>query len=103
MTATVTPIRPVSEWPEAGLPDLAALGLTYRRLDMWTRVGHVHCENPDPGSGVPRTWSGAELEIARRMVVLTAAGLELAAAAAFARGGWPEGEIAPGITVSVVP
>jgi hypothetical protein len=75
-------------------------GITYRKLDYWVRLGHLQ-----PGGGVgtgnDRWWPPAEIEIARRMGRLTAAGLPLELAASFAREGWPSGEIAPGITLEV--
>jgi hypothetical protein len=83
----------------------AELGITYAQLDTWTRRGWLHPEHPpsrygDAGSGAPRRWPAAELEIARRMGRLTGAGLAASAAAAFARSGWPAGEIAPGLVLT---
>ena len=76
-------------------------GVTFRRLDYWSRLGLLR---PAQGAGwARRLWSPAEVEIARRMGVLTAAGLTPAAAGAFARDAWPAGEIAPGITLAVSP
>ena len=85
----------------------AELGITYRQLDYWTRNGLLRPERrPNAagayaGSGVWRRWPEAEVEIARRMGVLTRAGVTVALAAAFARESWPSGEIAPGITLTV--
>ena len=75
-------------------------GITYKQLDHWTRLGHLH---PVGGSGTgnSRAWTDDEVEIARRMGRLTAAGLPLGWSAQFARNGWPAGELAPGILVSV--
>lgn len=78
---------------------VAEAGITYRQLDYWVRLGHLK-----PDGSVhhgQREWSEAELEIAGRMGRLTAAGLPLAFAAAMARGAWPVGELAPGVTVTV--
>jgi len=101
VTGTVIPIRAEVAWPPAGLPDLEALGITYRQLDFWTRSSLLRCDNPDPGSGTPRTWPPQELEIARRMGKLTGAGIPPSLAAKFAREDWPRGEIAPGVTIEV--
>lgn len=68
----------------------AQYGVSYRRLDLWTRQGHIRASNPAPGSGHRRVWAAAELDIARRMAELTAAGMTVAASAQIARnGGWP--------------
>ena len=77
-----------------------ALGITYRQLDYWTRQGHLKPKQDAPTSGAPRKWPLAELEIARRMARLTAAGIAVENAAAFARDSWPAGEIAPGLTLT---
>ena len=85
-----------------GGEDLAvSLGITYRQLDYWVWQGYLRPADPTPGTGVPREWPEAELEIARRMGRLTTAGLTPAAAAVIARDTWPAGELAPGITITV--
>lgn len=83
----------------------AGLGITYAQLDGWTRRGWLRPEHPPSrwggsGSGAPRRWPPAELEIARRMGLLTGAGLAASAAAVFARKAWPAGEIAPGLVLT---
>lgn len=78
-----------------------AAGISYRQLDNWVRLGHLRPVDPEPGTGSPREWPEPELEIARRMGRLTAAGLPLAFAARMARDTWPAGELAPGIEVLV--
>jgi hypothetical protein len=55
------------------------LGITYRMLDYWARQGWLHPESR--GSGYPRAWPQAELDIARRMGALVRSGLTVAAAA----------------------
>jgi hypothetical protein len=92
----------------AGLAaDPAALGITYRQLDHWVRGGYLqpgrNWAGHAKGPGSPRMWPPGELEIARRMGRLTAAGLPPALAARFARELWPGGEIAPGIWIEVEP
>jgi len=77
------------------------LGITYRQLNYWVMQGHLHPEHDTRSSGIPRRWPAGELEIARRMARLTAAGLTVERAAVFARDSWPEGEIAPGLTLEV--
>jgi hypothetical protein len=76
------------------------LGITYRQLNYWVKRGYLRPEH-DGGSGVARRWPAAEAEIARRMSRLISAGIDVAAAAAFARNDWPDGEIAPGIRIEV--
>ena len=75
-------------------------GVSYRNLDYWTRQGWLRPENgATPGSGRSREWPESELEIARRMARLTAAGITASVAAEFAREQWPFGDIAPGATL----
>ena len=76
-----------------------SLGVTYRQLDHWCRLGYLHPEFSG-GSGRNREWPAAELEVARRMGQLTAAGIAVAVAHDYARNRWPDGEIAPGIWLS---
>ncbi len=78
------------------------LGITYRQLDYWVRCGYLRPANGFSGSGRDREWSLTELEIARRMGRLVAAGISVEKAAAFARDGWPRAEIAPGIVIEVI-
>lgn len=78
-----------------------SLGITYRQFSYWTQTGYLRPVNPDPGSGRLLEWPPAELEIARRMGRLTAAGLTVAFAASMARDSWPTAALAPGITVTV--
>jgi WhiB family redox-sensing transcriptional regulator len=61
------------------------LGITYRMLDYWARQGWLHPESR--GTGYPRAWPQAELDIARRMGGLVRSGLTVAAAAEVARHG----------------
>lgn len=78
------------------------LGITYRQLDYWVRKGYLRPEGESsPGTGTARQWPPAELDIARRMGRLVAAGFPPERAAAFARNDWPRGEVAPGIMVEV--
>ena len=98
-----TPQPAIDEVPACNSSVAAEIaGITYKQLDHWTRLGHLH---PGGGSGTgnSRWWADDEVEVARRMGRLTSAGLPLAWSAQFARNGWPAGEIAPGILVSVTP
>ena len=83
------------------------LGITYRQLDHWSRLGYLEPEREwrgrARGPGSMRQWPPGELEIARRMGRLTAAGIPPSLAASFARDSWPRGEIAPGIWIEVTP
>lgn len=77
------------------------LGISYRQLDYWVRRDFLRPEDASPGSGYARRWPAAELDVARRMGVLTKAGLPLPWAARFARHDWPRGELVPGVVVEV--
>lgn len=83
-----------------GVDAFLAVGLSYRRLDNWTRRGWLRALNPGVGSGRVRHWPASELEVARTMLVLTGAGVDPSAAARAARDG---GRLAPGVTVTVDP
>jgi DNA-binding transcriptional MerR regulator len=76
------------------------LGITYRRLDWWVRLGYLHPLHLG-GSGNPREWTRAELDVARIMGRLVAAGLSLETAHRIARSRDPRCEIADGIYVDV--
>lgn len=78
----------------------ARAGVSIRQLDFWARTGRLQPEH-DGGSGKAREWPEAEVEVARRMGVLTTAGLPLEFAARMARDSWPVCDIADGVTVSV--
>lgn len=83
--------------PDLTTPEVAArIGATYRQLDHWCRIGLLDVKTL--GSGDRRRWPLAELLVAHAMARLVRAGLKPAAAARVARGG----ELAPGITVTVV-
>jgi hypothetical protein len=78
---------------------LDASGLSYRRLDHWTRLGYLRTDRPCPGSGFARTWPRAEVDVARRLARLADAGILPERAVPVARGGqW----IADGIRVELV-
>lgn len=92
---------PLSERTGGGLADSPLdEGLTYRRLDYWSRQGYLKPENPTPGSGSWRRWPESERVVARMMVRLTEAGLSVAAAHEVARAGGRL-ELAPGVVVEV--
>jgi Bacterial RNA polymerase, alpha chain C terminal domain len=80
-------------------------GISFRQLDHWTRCGYLmpgrEWRGRHWGSGSNRTWPAGEMEIARRMGRLTAAGILPRLAASFARNSWPKGEIMPGIAIEV--
>jgi len=99
MTAQQVLDEPQEGWLTTA--EVAALAdATYRQIDFWVRLGHLHPEH-EGGEGNPRRWPPGEAEIARRMARLVAAGLPLAWSAQFARVTWPAGEIADGIEVRV--
>lgn len=65
-----------------------ALGITYRRLDLWISRGWVRVENPHPGSGHARNLTQYEAAVARLLAVLTKGGVHPATAARLARNLW---------------
>jgi hypothetical protein len=79
--------------------------ITFRQLDYWTTHGYLEAEEPNPGSGHRRTWSGTELRIAAEIVRLTSAGLTTASAARVARETVSHDssyvDLAPGITIEI--
>lgn len=92
-----------------GLPVCAShvtneLGITYRQLDHWSRMGYLQPSRQDHGksrsSGSSRVWTPEELRIARLMGRLVHAGLTPQAAAKAARSGLPR-QIAEGIWIEV--
>jgi DNA-binding transcriptional MerR regulator len=76
-------------------------GITYRRLDYWTRVGYLSPAVPAAGNGSARVWTPWEAEIAGRIRRLSEAGLPVEAAVRYARRDWPDGEIGPGLRLVV--
>lgn len=67
--------------------DMQALArITYRQLDHWVRKGWLRPDVDDVGSGYRRTFPPAELDVARVMGALTAAGMTPRAAERVARG-----------------
>jgi DNA-binding transcriptional MerR regulator len=54
--------------------ELRDTGITYRQLDHWVTQGYLFAGGRT-GSGNPREWPLAEIEVARRMVRLVRAGL----------------------------
>lgn len=75
-------------------------GISPRQLTYWTERGFLHPEG-NGGSGNPRRWPVSDVEIAWRMGRLTEAELSLEAAARYARGEWPDGEIGAGLRLVV--
>jgi DNA-binding transcriptional MerR regulator len=74
------------------------LGITYRQLDWWTRLGLLRPLHVG-GSGVNREWTRAELEVARLMGHLVRAGATPALAERLARS--RRCELSPGIWIEV--
>lgn len=63
-----------------------APGLTYRRLDWWTRQGFVKvAETGRTGSGYPRRYDDLEARVAVAAHRLSAVGFRMAVAAVLAR------------------
>lgn len=84
---------------------LESTGLTYRKLDYWTRRGYVNAGESSPGSGHRRTWPPEELRIAALMGRLTDAGLSPDVAAFAARfavaTGKPTVHIGPDLALTI--
>ena len=74
------------------------LGITYRQLDWWVRLGLLKPLHIG-GSGINREWTRAELDVARLMGRLVAAGMKPALAERLARE--RRSEIAPGVWIEV--
>jgi len=50
-----------------GASELAkTVGVSYKQIDHWSRCGYIHPQNPDPGSGIRRSYS--DMEAARVLV-----------------------------------
>jgi DNA-binding transcriptional MerR regulator len=85
------------------LQDVHARGLTYRRLDHWTRAGYLHPHHQG-GTGNTRTWPAGELAIADLMRRLIDAGLTTGVAAIAARAhhnGRPLVKLAAGVVLAI--
>lgn len=76
------------------------LGITYRQCDHWVRLGLLKPLHIG-GSGSSREWTHAELDVARVMGRLVAAGLKPEPACRVARSPGRRCEIAPGIVIEV--
>ena len=81
-------------------------GVSGHRLSSWVARGWARPDRTPSrrgltGAGVAYEWTEEEAAIVRRMARLTAAGIAPAVAAEYARNGWPAGEIAPGLTLTV--
>jgi len=70
-----------------------ATGLTYRQLDHYIRRGYIQMSNPTPGSGVPRLFTGEQLDRIGTIQALIEAGFKPRAAAEIAQS--PEYEHGP--------
>lgn len=92
------PTPPLQRVRESGCPPghvlasafdvLRPLGLTYRQLDYWTRIGILVCDpDSDRGSGFPRYWHESEIGVAAAMLRLLDAGCSHNVARAVARKG----------------
>jgi hypothetical protein len=80
--------------------DLRRIGLSAQRVNYWTDRGYLLARQTSPGTGHGREWPPCELLVAAYMLLLVEAGLTAGAAARAARS---QGEIAPGVRVSVSP
>jgi DNA-binding transcriptional MerR regulator len=76
------------------------LGITYRQCDHWVRLGLLKPLHVG-GSGSSREWTHAELDVARVMGRLVAAGLKPEPASRVARSPGRRCEIAPGVWIEV--
>jgi DNA-binding transcriptional MerR regulator len=78
-------------------------GISYKKLDHWCRLGLLRPGQNFLGSGSNREWPAEEVEVARRMGILTAAGLSLKTAHDVARSGHLRTELAPGVRLMLGP
>lgn len=62
------------------------VGVTYRQVDHWSRLGYLRPSNPGCGQGRQRDYLPAEVDVAVRMGRLVRAGLSPAVATLVARG-----------------
>lgn len=69
--------------------DMTGTGASYRQIDYWFRRGYFRRPGqgapPTPGTGYPRDWTMREFTIASLIVRFIAAGIEVSAAAEWAR------------------
>jgi len=86
----------------------ASLGISYRRLDYWSRIGLLRATNEGGGSGTRRKWPEHELRIAALIARLADVGIDLNVAAHHARAAIDEGartyyaHLAEGVYLSIV-
>lgn len=76
--------------PPATAEDLLEVGLTYRQVDYWTRMGWLRADNPECGTGRVRRYPRGEVQVAKLMAALVTEG-EMSpgkASAAARNGGW---------------
>lgn len=86
------------ECPVVPLADLLATGVTYRRLDHWTRRGILSPLDSLPGSGTPRRWTRHDLALVRHIVAFTGVGMSLDVAVRMARAAVDDGAAALTLT-----
>lgn len=75
-------------------------GMTYRQIDYAVRLGLLKPLHVG-GSGTSREWTRAELDVARIMGRLVAAGMKPEPASRVARSPGHRCEIAPGVWIEV--
>ena len=86
---------------------VSGAAISYRQCDFWTGRGFLRPERTWRGrrwgSGSPRIWSRAELDVARTMGRLVRARLSLEAAHEIARSGESRIKLGPGIWLELGP
>lgn len=76
MTVTYLPQHaPLPDGSLNGAQLAAAAGITYRRVEYWTRAGYLKPLAASPGSGFQRIYPAAEVAAARLIGQLVADGL----------------------------
>lgn len=78
-------------------------GITFRQCDHWVRRGYLRPDGAALGSGRPRRWPRAEVDVARAMARLVRIGLTPAAAHRIARSGEIRTEAGPRIWLELGP
>ncbi len=90
MTATVTHLP--ANWDTDVPPGfvgsaefLDRAGITFRRLDYWTRTKLLRIADATPGSGNRRIWAATEIPVAILIRRLSGAGIDIRVAGPLAR------------------
>lgn len=84
----------------ASVPVAEKAEISFRRLDWWVRRGYLKPEGGN-GTGDPRSWPPAEVEVACKMGRLVHVGLSVESAARAARQDGPEIDLGRGVRLVI--